>query len=66
MFKRNLQDLAAFKTFEYRTTQVFFQKWKLIHRHGRGWRPTITLRDNIPEGNGARDFQAAEKSGAQQ
>src|SRR6476469_3712616 len=48
MIKQNLQGLAAFKTFEYRTTQAGFQKWKLIQRDGRGGRPTITLPDNTP------------------
>jgi len=30
MFKRNLQDLAAFKTFEYRTTQVYSKNGTLF------------------------------------
>jgi hypothetical protein len=63
IFKRNPQGLAASKTFEYRTTQALSQKWKFIQRDGTGRKPNITRRDNTPVCTGARDFQAAERSG---
>jgi hypothetical protein len=41
--KRIPKELAALKTFEYRTTEAFFQNWKDIHRDERRARPTKTM-----------------------